>query len=51
MKEITPYNVDQLQDVIDMLDPESEDDDEQFVYEWLLQRLDKYAEQFDPDDA
>jgi thymidylate synthase len=48
MKKITDYNVDQLQDVIAMLD-EDGDDDEQFVLSWLVEQLDKYSGQFDPD--
>ena len=32
-------------------DDDDGDDDEQFVLSWLVEQLDKYSGQFDPDDA
>ena len=48
MKKITDYNCESLETVIAMLD-EDGDDDEQFVLSWLVEQLDKYSGQFDPD--
>ena len=47
VKKITDYNCESLEVVIAMLD-EDGDDDEQFVREWLQEKLDDYCEQFDP---
>jgi hypothetical protein len=47
VKKITDYNCESLETVIAMLD-EDGDDDEQFVRQWLQEKLDDYCAQFDP---